>query len=414
MVSTISGKRRSHAAANDVALYNASLKILASRGLDLLTFSDLAKEAGLSRAPIYSRYDSPEDVAIELWESAFEPALKNLFAATSRWHQGSDPANFAEIAQLLTEPSPELRGLVEILGVARRFPSLQDIVRRSLESELDRYIEGESVPASIVISQFNVSLGAVFLAPFLSPSGTNGWGEILPLLHSIFKDQSAWNVPAIQGEVFEFPIAGDPTGDELLDVFLPAIKSVIARAGYEHATANRISREAKRTFNLLYERFPTKELFMEEVVRRWVDNGVRVGFSPFIGVSVDEYLVRSVSSAQSVVAESNRSFRNLRNEMVLAARHHETIGAYAALRFRRSIDFGREMFEQVYENVSDSTMNEAVNFAALVRANSFGLSLVSSITPKLIDVDWTPAVVSLQRCLWKRMLGELKLRQSRV
>jgi len=172
LVSTISGKRRSHAAANDVALYNASLKILASRGLDLLTFSDLAKEAGLSRAPIYSRYDSLEDVAIELWESAFEPALKNLFATTSRWHQGSDPANFAEIAQLLTEPSPELRGLVEILGVARRFPSLQDIVRRSLESELDRYIEGESVPASIVISQFNVSLGAVFLAPFLSPSGT--------------------------------------------------------------------------------------------------------------------------------------------------------------------------------------------------------------------------------------------------
>ena len=414
MVSTISGKRRKHAAANDVALYDASLKILASRGLDLLTFSDLAKEAGLSRAPIYSRYDSPEDVAIELWESTFEPALKRLFAATSKWHSGSDPADSAELMQMLSAPSLDLQGLVEILGVARRFSSLHEIVRQSLEAELERYTQNQNVPESIIISQFNVSLGAVFLAPFLSPTGTISWSEILPVLHSMFKDESAWNVPAIKGHIFEFPISGEPIGDELLDVFLPAINRVIARAGYEHATANRISREAKRTFNLLYDRFPTKEIFMQEVVRRWVDHGVRVGFAPFIGVSVDEYLVRSVSSGQSMAAEVNRSFRNLRNEMVLAARHHESMGEYTAMRYKKSIEFGREMFEQVYENVSDTTMNEAMMFATLVRANGFGISLVSSVTPKLIDIDWTPAVVSLQRCLWKRMLGELKLRQSRV
>jgi len=56
--------------------------------------------------------------------------------------------------------------------VARRFSSLHEIVRPSLEAELERYTQNQNVPESIIISQFNVSLGAVFLAPFLSPSGT--------------------------------------------------------------------------------------------------------------------------------------------------------------------------------------------------------------------------------------------------
>jgi len=399
--------RRRQAVANDATLQAASLAMLAERGLDLFSFSDLAREVGLTRAPIYARFDSPEDVAIELWSTVLEGEVQSLLDLTRGWHTGRDEIPSERLRAAISSPSLELCAVVEVLAVARRFPSLQDIVSTSMERLLTAYVAAQPAPRAIALSQVAVALGAVFLAPFLGPTGRDGWTEPLTTLRSMFADRSIWNVVPIEAEPYEIPIGGSATGDPLFDEFLPAINTVIARTGYEHATATRISREAGRAFSLLYEHFDSKESLMERVAHQWVDAGVRLSLAPFVGVSPDEYLVRSVATARSLTADRNRAFRNHRNEMVLAARHHPAIGRDTARRYRRAADAGRALFEEHYVDVTDETMREIALIGTLVRANGFGLCLLASTMPTISDVEWTPASTALQREIWRRVISRL-------
>jgi len=55
--------------ANTEALRDATFEILLGGGFDALTFQGLAREAGLTVGAVYSRYDTPSDVVIDLWHS---------------------------------------------------------------------------------------------------------------------------------------------------------------------------------------------------------------------------------------------------------------------------------------------------------------------------------------------------------
>ena len=400
-------RRRSHAAANDQVLHDVSLRMLAERGLDLFSFSDLAKEAGLTRAPIYARYDSPEDVAIDLWATSLEASLAELFDLTAQWHRSDAPQPSPELLSAYVDPTPEQSAVVEVLGVARRFPSLQDIVQASLDDLIAKYVAGQDAPRAIALAQLSVTLGSVFLSPVVGPTVADGWTPSLVMLRDMFRDRSVWDLPPIEVDAFEIPIAGVTTGDELIDEFLPAINTVIARVGYEHATANRISREAGRAFNVLYERFENKEALMEFVVQESIDAGARLALNPFIGVSAETYLQRSAATGRSIVAPVNRPFRNLRNEMTLASRHHRSLAQDSARRYMKAALSGRTLLEATYDGVDDDTMRTVGIFGSLVRSNGFGLSLMAACTPSLADVDWTPASISLQRAIWASLIGSL-------
>ena len=395
-------RRRSHAAANDVVLHKASLEMLATRGLDLFSFSDLAREVGLTRAPIYSRYD----VAIDLWQTTLETVLAEFLEANQRWHGGEDPVP-AGLLSAYTKPSSELSAAVEVLAVARRFPSLQDITRSSLERLIDSYVAATDGPRSLAVAQISVAVGSVFLAPFLGPTEPGGWKSSLPILREFLSDRSVWDLPTVRSEPFEIPLIVETGTDDVFEMFLPSIIRVIARTGYEHATTTRISREAGHAFNTLYEQFDSKEQLMERVVQHWVEAGILLAITPFIGVTPEEYVQRSVGSARSLTADANRTFRNLRNEMLLAARHHPSIGKATARRFRGAVSDSRSLFEASYRVVSDENMIEVARFSSLVRANGVGLCLLASVTPTLVDVDWTAASTALQQVLWARLFGRL-------
>lgn len=405
-------RRRSHAVANDAILSEVSLRLLGTAGLDRFTFSDVAKETGLSRAPIYARYDSPEDVAVELWQSTLRGELVRLFELSAEWHRGDAPEPSTELVEEFTTPSLAMSAVVEVMAVARRFPTLQDIVETSLDELIDKYLAGHEGPPSIAISQLSVALGSVFLAPVLGPTSPEGWWSALPMLRDFSRDTTAWDVPAVILDPFEIPTTFAPTGDEIFDEFQPAINRVIARVGYEHATANRISREAGRTFNLLYAGFDSKEALMERVVQLWVDAGVDLALVPFIGVSPEKYVERSVASARSLVADVNRQFRNHRNEMVLAARHHPRIGADMARRYLEAASAGLRLFDAHYSGMDEEIGRDIGRVGSLVRSNGFGLCLLASCTRTLEGLEWTPASTALQHLSWNRVIGRMSPRRG--
>ncbi len=50
------------------AITASALELLAAFGVDGLALTKIAAHAGMSNGPLYGRYDSAEDVALELWE----------------------------------------------------------------------------------------------------------------------------------------------------------------------------------------------------------------------------------------------------------------------------------------------------------------------------------------------------------
>lgn len=403
-------RRRSHAAANDAILHDVSLRMLAERGLDLFSFSDLAKEAGLTRAPIYARYDSPEDLAVEMWQSTLEAELDRILELTRSWFVDRPEAPSPELVTLLTETGPEASALIELMAVARRFSYLQDIVEESLDRRIARYIGSLDVPPAIAVVHLTVVFGAILLSPIFARFGSAIWTPALVFLRELVDDRSTWDLAPLDAVAVELPTEPGPIGDEVLDDFVPAIMRVVARSGYEHASANRISREAGRAFNVVYEQFDSKDDLMAYVVSAWVESGIQVALTPFVGVSGEEYLQRSVAMGRSLVAPINRPFRNLRNEMTLAARHHPTIADDCADKYLAAAIGGRSLFEQHYDGVTDEVMTRIGLAGSVIRSNGFGICLLASCCSALDAIEWTPASAALQRALWSDVLASLRPR----
>ncbi|KGA16835.1 hypothetical protein GM51_11695 [freshwater metagenome] len=412
-------RRRRNAAANDELLDNVALELIAQHGVDGLSFSELSEKTGLTRAPIYARFDSPEDVAAELWSKILLSHLDDLFALNSQWYVSDQEVPSSELLQEFSSPSVKSSALVEILAVARRFPYLQDIVARDLALKIESYIENANAPRGVAVTQLSVLFGSLFLAPIfnssmnvLTPDMSESWKQSLPIAREILTDDVAWGAEPIEASAIEIPLPSMQFDDQLLDIFVPATMLVISRSGYEHASANRIAREAGRAFNAIYEIFPNKEALMTRVVSAWVEDGINMAFTPFLGLSADDFASRSVMRGRSLVSMGNRPFRNLRNEMTLAARHHEPITENMVLLYAEAAQHGHVAFSEMYSNATDETFLEFGRIGSIVRSNGFGLCLMASCVGTLEDVDWTPASRGHQRCLYERVISKLTLRRE--
>lgn len=410
MEATEGSRRRRHAAANDVAFHEGALRLLAERGLDRCSFSDLAREAGVSRAPLYARYDSMEDLAVDLWQRRLTAELDHIIMLARDWFTSENEQPSVELLSLCVEPGVEASALVELMAVARRFPYVHDIVQNTVDERFATRWSNSDEPAAVAAVELSVIFGAILLAPIFGAQSQERWAEVLRIARSVVCTRDTWGLPSIPGDPVELPIVGVVTGDELLDTFVPAVMRVVARTGYEHASANRIGREAGRDFNATYGRFSSKDELMTFVVGSWVDAGVNVGLTPFIGIEPQEYVRRSVTAGRSLVSPKNRLFRNLRNEMTLAARHHQAVARDINLRFDHAAESGRERLERLYEGLTDEVFATAQMFTELVRYNGFGLCLLASCSGALTPVDWTPVSTALQRVIWAHLFSELTLR----
>jgi AcrR family transcriptional regulator len=407
-------KRRRNAAANDELLDQVSLDLLSQHGVDGLSFSEISEKTGLSRAPIYARFDSSEDVAVDLWSKALLGHLDHLLSLNAAWYSGSETQPSAELLQELSAPSTKSNALIEVLAVARRFPYLQEVVARDFSLRIEHYVKQANVPRAVAVTQLSVLLGSLFLAPIfnsvvsvLTPVISEGWKEALPIAREILGSENTWSVEPIAVSPLQLPLPAMEFNDELLDAFVPATMTVISRSGYEHASANRISREAGRAFNAVYEKFPNKEALMKRVVSAWVEDGVNTTFTPFLGITEEEFIFRSVTQGRSLVAEINRPFRNLRNEMTLAARHHRKIAEDMVELYEQAAQSGYDAFASRYSGSNPDLFQEMGRLGSIVRSNGFGLCLMGSCVGSLADIDWTPASTKYVESLYRRVIAKL-------
>lgn len=368
------------------------LGLVAEEGLDRSSAISLAKRCGLSTGPVYARYDTPEDVAVDLWQRTLDPALAELLHGLRAAVAGSAAAT-ADLAAEMLRPAPTTAAICELVAVARRYPQLAEQIREDLGSRLRAHLAAQpAVPPAMVLGQVSFLLGSLTLAPIVAEENRADGSGSLGLIAEICADVPARSAPRVDPEPRVMPLPESATGDPLRDELAEAVTAVVARVGFEHATATRIARQAGRGFSTYYKRFSSKDELLVSIVASLVEQIVRISARGFAGLSREEFIAGSVANARGLCAEENRENRHLRVEVMVAARHHPEIAEVVD----RVYATARGEIEQEFRRTTAAADRErAMDYWALVRANNIGMSVLASATSMLQGVDWTPASAGL-------------------
>ena len=234
------------------AITTSALDLLATTGVDGLALTKIAAHAGMSNGPLYGRYDSAEDVALELWESTLGAQFERLVTEFHEFSSivGAEPTPW--LLEELTTPSPHTTAVIEVVAVARRFPLLVDTVRADVENVFDKLSSSTpELPRALLATHLTIPFGYVLTAPML-PTRRPNWREVLMLIRDASLDERNWIAGGAAPEPTPLDIPKPDTGDAGFDVFVTAVMNVVAKVVFERTTAHRVSRAAGHSFSSAY------------------------------------------------------------------------------------------------------------------------------------------------------------------
>jgi len=148
------------------AITASALALLAANGVDGLALTKIAAHAGMSNGPLYGRYDSAEDVALELWESTLSDHYRKLILAFDEFASSPDAEPSEWLLSELTKPSTLTAAAVEVVAVARRLPLLADTIRSDIDSLFAKICENSPFlpPALATVRMTNSDWGRSHVA----------------------------------------------------------------------------------------------------------------------------------------------------------------------------------------------------------------------------------------------------------
>lgn len=363
----------------------AALKLLGTKGVDGLALTKIASEAGMSNGPLYGRYDSPEDVALELWEGPIRDRFHLLLDEATRFALGDAPEPSEWLLAEMTHPSAESLAVVETLAVARRYPMLAESVRTEVESALGKIRpESPTIAFSAIYPWVTLPLGAIIYSGML-PSNSPPWSEALRLGRQAAIEATGPEFAGSPPEPIELSLPIPDSGDLGLDQFVTAVMNVVARVGYEKTTAQRVARAAGHSFSSAYTHVGSKDELMTFAITAMIDQIIMTGDLSFLGLTGEARFRGMIALELGLVSDKNRALRQLRAESLIAARHHDDLGDALRTRFTESI-----AHIQASDIEGTGTNHPALTFWHAARAHGIASVLLSMNTPSLDDVDWTP------------------------
>ena len=380
-----------------------ALAFLADSGADLMSTKSLAERSGISTGPIYARYDIIEDLVLDLWVETLHAEFLSILSLI-RNAVNENATEREELARLLHTPSTKAQAIVEVLSVMRRYPQLLERVGIDIGRAFSDHLHAQAkVAPSLALALCTVTFGAIFLQPIMGPDKTDRWMGSLSLLASAGRDELARQEPprSIESPAVAVPIIA--TGDVVVDEFITAAMTVIARVGYENATATRIARIAGRGFSTIYNHYGTKEELMIAAVKSLIEQNIQMSFEGFAGLPRDEYITRSVGNALSVVSDLNRESRQLRIEALTSGRHHPEIARFASQGYQAMYESLREGIRQRAGDQAEGILSRVPPLWLLLRSNNIGMSLLANACSIPREIDWTPACASLYG-----LIGEIR------
>lgn len=372
----------------------AAMELLVSSGVDGLALTKIAAAAGMSNGPLYGRYDSGEDIALELWEGGICAHGARLTSEIADFLFGSDGEMSQWLVDELTEPSPQTIGHAEIVAVARRMPLLSESVRDELDARFRRLAEAYPDPPISLRS-----IAATFPIGFamhrdLLPGGARRWVDALTVCRRFVTDRSIWDLPDRDVDPLTLEMPTPETGDPILDEFVDAVMRVVSKVGYERTTAHRVARAAGHSFSSAYSHVGSKDELMVFAIGATIAQTVTIGDVSFLHLQGEAYVDRVCALWRALVSDDCRSLRQLRVETFLAAAHHSELGEQLRASFDRSIEFLPELLGGVGD---PGLVDHVMVFWHLTRAVGLGQVAVSLDSPVLRDINWSPIATGAMR-----------------
>jgi AcrR family transcriptional regulator len=377
-------------------ILETSLELLATEGIDGLTMQRVAIAAELSNGPLYGRYDTPEDIVLDLWDTVLRQHLGTILDDLSAWFLGEGAPVPDRLAQELARPSVESRALIETLAAVRRYPYAAETIRPELSEDLETFAGRQPMtPRSLVAGQLALVFGTLLLEPMFQDEQERMSRSLLSILEGIMSDTLAWSAPKRDLPPLSAPLPVPATGDEVVDAFVSAVILVVAQTGYDRATTHRIARAAKHSYSSAYSHFASKDDLMAYAMKAMIDEIFAFGLLGMMELNPDERIDVAVSMARGISDDEHRFWRQLRVETAVAARHH----AELAEALRANFEHNRA---RAIEVLASSRIDADPEFEArlvegwhLVRTLGFGLALLASASGFTHDIEWTPGITAL-------------------
>lgn len=233
---------------NDSAIRAATISMSGHVGWDSVTFSGVAREAGLSVGAVYGRVESHAELGIDLWESRVRKWLDSVMNQLILAGRAGDP-HLVEQALLRLHSEPDMTAITIDLLIGSLFDvdlrevvgvDAKQIIGAACTPSRDARITAQQAAAGALLSSFGLghaialrggaepesltaqqlhALAGLFIAPpsrKVTPAGPRlRWVRSMEGFDSIQKD-------ILQGTV-----------------------DVVGRVGYHRATISRIARSAR-------------------------------------------------------------------------------------------------------------------------------------------------------------------------
>ena len=367
------------------AITASALELLAANGVDGLALTKIAAHAGMSNGPLYGRYDSAEDVALELWEEKLRDHFNRLILEFDTFASSKDSEPSEWLLQELDAPSALTAAAIEIVCVARRFPLLVDSVRDEVDSLFQHICaEQPNIPPAICSLRLTVPTGCVVTSRSV-PKSRPPWKAILLRFRDSTLDPANLNQQGLTASPVSLSIPAPDTGDVGLDEFVSAVMEVVARVGFEKTTAHRVARAAGHSFSSAYTHVGTKDELMHMAIGQMMTQIWQTGTASFLELSPEGYKNAILALQFGLLAESNRPIRQLRTETTVAMRHHTDLAAAGRKRTAASL----AIVLDAVEKADPAATEDAAAFWYLTAANGIGTVSLSLLTDSFRDIDWT-------------------------
>lgn len=365
------------------AITASALELLAANGVDGLALTRIAVHAGMSNGPLYGRYDSAEDVALELWEEQLRDHYKRLILEFDTFASSKDSEPSEWLLEELEAPSVLTAAAIEVVAVARRFPLLVDSVRDEVEALFQNICAAHpEIPPAVCSLRLTVPTGCVLTSRSV-PKSRPPWKEILLRFRQSALDPKNLNQQGLSATPVLLSIPTPDTGDVGLDEFVSAVMEVVARVGFEKTTAHRVARAAGHSFSSAYTHVGTKDELMHMAIGQMMAQIWQTGTASFLELGPEEYKKAIIALQNGLVAESNRPIRQLRTETTVAMRHHTDLAAAGRKRTAASLAIVSDAVEKAYPAA-------AAAFWYLTAASGIGTVSLSLLTDSFRNLDWTP------------------------
>lgn len=264
-------RRTPSSLAKDRAILEAAESVLARDGWAALQFTRVAADAGVSVQALRTRYVDRLGLARALWRERCGPALVDALGTLVAASTGS-PSDLNAALDSFAQPSPQLRGAVELTVVSTYEPALHTVVANTCGQSLAPWL----VPVRGGLTRtaaarhaflFALGLGLVMLSYTTEAAPIDLSGEATRIAPALGSDVSPARLPAQQADHLDQP-AVFGTGDPAWDALLQAALDQVGAVGFDRATVSSIAHAAGYTEGFLFARYPTKrDLFLDATAR---------------------------------------------------------------------------------------------------------------------------------------------------